>query len=48
MKLLIPVLALPGWLVNRVTSEQNILVINSKEAIKAIAHKEVVFDEQTI
>jgi len=43
-----PVLSLPGWLVERRTSETPVMVINPKEAVKFIANKKAVLDDQTV
>lgn len=43
-----PVLALPGWMVDRLTDNGNLLVINPKEAVKIIPMKKNILDEQTI
>ena len=43
-----PVLALPGWLVDRRTKDASIMVINPKEAVKYVTSNEKVLDEQTI
>jgi hypothetical protein len=43
-----PVLALPGWLVERHEREASIIVINPKEAVKYITSNAKVLDDQTI
>lgn len=43
-----PVLALPGWLVERKTRDASILVINPKEAVQHITSNAKELDEQTI
>jgi hypothetical protein len=43
-----PVLSLPGWMVERRTSETLVMVINPKEAVKFIANKQAVLDDQTV
>lgn len=43
-----PVLSLPGWMVERRTSETPVMVINPKEAIKLLSSKQSVLDDQTI
>jgi len=43
-----PVLSLPGWMVERRTSETPLMVINPKQAVKFIANKQTVLDNQTV
>ncbi len=43
-----PVLALPGWMVERRTKDASIMVINPKEAVQYITSNSKVLDEQTI
>lgn len=43
-----PVLALPGWMVDRLVSDNSVLVINPKEAVKMIPNRTNILDEQTI
>ncbi len=44
----IPVLALPGWMVNRDSEDYDVLVINPKECIKKMLRRPSILDEQTI
>ena len=43
-----PVLALPGWLVERRSKDASIMVINPKEAVTYVTSNPKVLDEQTI
>lgn len=43
-----PVLALPGWMVNRDAHDKSLMVINPKECIKTITDRGTVLDDQTI
>lgn len=43
-----PILSLPGWMVERRTSETPVMVINPKEAVKFLVNKKAVMDDQTI
>lgn len=43
-----PVLALPGWLVERRERDPSIMVINPKEAVGYVTSNKVVLDDQTI
>jgi hypothetical protein len=43
-----PVLSLPGWMVERRTSETPVMVINPKEAVKFIANKQTILNDQTV
>lgn len=43
-----PVLALPGWLVERRERDPSIMVINPKEAVQYVTSNKVVLDDQTI
>jgi len=43
-----PILAIPGWLVERRTKDPNIMVINPKEVARYVTSSTRVFDEQTI
>jgi len=43
-----PVLALPGWLVERRSKDASIIVINPKEAVTYVTSNPKVLDEQTI
>ncbi len=43
-----PVLALPGWLVERRERDPSIMVINPKEAVGYVTSNKIVLDDQTI
>jgi len=43
-----PILALPGWLVERRERDPGVTVINPKEAVKSITSNSKVLDDQTI
>lgn len=43
-----PVLAIPGWMVDRHSQDASVLVVNPKECIKIIPGRPFVLDEQTI
>lgn len=43
-----PILAIPGWFVERRTKDPSIMVINPKEVAKHVTSNTIVFDEQTI
>jgi Nuclease-related domain len=43
-----PILALPGWMVERRTSETSVMVMNPKESVKFFINKQSVMDGQTI
>lgn len=43
-----PVLALPGWLVERRERDASIMVINPKEAVKYVTSNDIALDDQTI
>jgi hypothetical protein len=43
-----PVLALPGWMVDRHTQDTSLYVINPKECAKIIPGRPIILDEQTI
>lgn len=43
-----PILAIPGWLVERRTKDPSIIVINPKEVVQHLTSNTRVFDDQTI